>query len=410
MSDKSKFNVYEANLSEFKPDPKNHNKHTLKGHKMVTNSMQNRGYARPGFAANDGTVLGGNLSTMEIAPSLGIGDGRVIVVETDGTIPIIHKRTDVAPDSLEAKQLSYEDNLSGVFSFELDPSVVMADIEAGFDFEAIDISLPDLGELLDKSTAALLAGETAGKDTEPQIDKAEELRVKWGVESGQLWQLGEHRIICGDCTDAATVARVMGGERAEYGIQDPPYGISVVGGSKPFGSVGGSNIVRANNYHPIVDDNKPYNPSYILSICSKQILWGANYYADKLPPKKGWIVWDKKGKEWDDNFSDCELAWTPFDTVTKIYRHLWMGIVQEGKREQRQHPTQKPSELYEKLISAYFTGDGIIIDFYLGSGTTIIACENLSRRCRAIEIDPGYVAVALQRWADHTGKTPVLIG
>ena len=257
-----------------------------------------------------------------------------------------------------------------------------------------------------------------GADAEPQIDKAEELRVKWNVQSGQMWQLGEHRIICGDCTDRAVVERVMGGEKARYGIQDPPYGISVVGGSKSFGSVGGSksfgsvvgsNIVRANKYSPIVDDDKPYDPSYILSICPDTVLWGANYYSDKLPPKKGWIVWDKKGKDWDDNFSDCELAWTPFDKVTKIYRYLWMGIVQEGNREARMHPTQKPAGLYERIITDLFVDGGCIIDFYLGSGTTLIACENLSRKCRSVEISPAYVAVAIQRWVDVTGKEPILL-
>jgi len=201
----------------------------------------------------------------------------------------------------------------------------------------------------------------------------------------------------------------MGGEKARYAIQDPPYGISVVGGSKSFGSVVGSNIVRANKYAPIVDDDKPYDPSYILSICPDTVLWGANYYSDKLPPKKGWLVWDKKGKDWDDNFSDCELAWTPFDKVTKIYRYLWMGIVQEGNREARMHPTQKPAGLYERIITDLFVDGGCIIDFYLGSGTTLIACENLSRKCRAVEISPAYVAVAIQRWVDVTGKEPILL-
>jgi site-specific DNA-methyltransferase (adenine-specific) len=251
------------------------------------------------------------------------------------------------------------------------------------------------------------------KDTEAQIDKAQELLAKWQVKLGQVWQLGKHKIICGDCTDLKVVEKLMGGEKIIYGIQDPPYGISVVNktidGNKCFGSIGGKNIVKANQYTPIINDDKPFDPKYLLSLCENQILWGANYYADKLLPKKGWIVWDKKGKDWDDNFSDCELAWTPFKKVTKIYRYLWMGLVQEGNREKRVHPTQKPVGLYEKIITDYFTNDGIIIDFFLGSGTTLIACENLNRQCRGIEIAPEYIAVTLQRWQDHTGKTPQLL-
>ncbi|MBP8125855.1 MAG: DNA modification methylase [Caldilineaceae bacterium] len=293
-----------------------------------------------------------------------------------------------------------------------------ADLLADFDKDglAADFGMEAAG--FDALLAEWGEGEEKGEDPGAQVDRAEELRQVWGVEVGQLWKLGEHRLICGDCTDAAVVERVMDGEKARYGMQDPPYGISVVGGSKSFGSVGGSksfgsvggsNIVRANKYAPIVDDDKPYDPTYILSICPDSVLWGANYYADKLEPKKGWIVWDKKGKDWDDNFSDCELAWTPFESVAKIYRFLWMGIVQQGDREIRQHPTQKPVGLYTKIIGDLFVDDGIVIDFYLGSGTTLIACEQLNRKCRAVEISPAYVAVALQRWADMTGQSPVLM-
>ncbi len=251
-------------------------------------------------------------------------------------------------------------------------------------------------------------------DAEPQIDRADELREKWGVELGQMWRLPsrvegqEHRLICGDCTDEAVVERVMGGEVARYGIHDVPYGIDVVGISAS--AIGGANIVvKVNNYSPIVGDNEKYNPSYILSIAKDNILWGANYYADLLPVCKGWIVWDKKGREWDDNFSDCELAWSSLPIVTKIFRHVWMGMVQEGEREERVHPTQKPSELYRKIIEYCFKDDGVIIDFYAGSSPTIIAAENLSRQCRAVEISPAYVAVSLQRYVDAFGIQPELL-
>ena len=250
---------------------------------------------------------------------------------------------------------------------------------------------------------------TTNGDAPPQVDRADELRKLWQVEPGQLWRIGEHRLAVGDCTNPSIMDALLQGEKPRYGIQDPPYGISVVAGSKSFGSVagsksfgsvGGSNIVRANKYVPIVDDDKPYDPTYILGICPDTVLWGANYYSDKLPPKKGWLVWDKKGKDWDDNFSDCELAWTPFNVVTKIYRYLWMGIVQEGPRETRVHPTQKPVGLYVNIINELFTEPGLIVDFYGGSGTTMLACENARRVCRMAEISPAYCGVILQRMRD----------
>lgn len=262
-------------------------------------------------------------------------------------------------------------------------------------------------------------GETnEGEDAEPQISKAEELRQEYGVELGQLWQLGEHRIICGDCTDRNVIGRLMDGQIARYGMHDPPYGINVVGvstnidGDKPFGKgrIGSEGVAKSNNYAPVIGDDKPFDPEHLLEASQDSVLWGANYYADKLAPQKGWLVWDKKGREgWRDNYSDCELAWSSLKVVTKIFRHTWIGMVQEGEREKRVHPTQKPVALFEKMIDELFLDEGIIIDFYLGSGTTLLACERLNRVCYAAELSADYVAVAIHRWEQHAGRTAELI-
>jgi len=205
-----------------------------------------------------------------------------------------------------------------------------------------------------------------------------------------------HSLLCGDSTDAGDVERVMGGEKARYGMFDPPYGISVIGG-KSKGKFGGKSKVDSKEYEAIIGDDKPFDPTPFLTAAQDSIWWGANYYADKLPSQKGWIVWDKKGREWEDNFSDCEMAWTPFRAVARIYRHVWMGLVQEGEREQRQHPTQKPAALFSKIMMDVFNDDGIVLDLWLGSGTTMVAAEQLSRRCFGIEISDKYTAVILER-------------
>ena len=199
-------------------------------------------------------------------------------------------------------------------------------------------------------------------------------------------------------------------------MHDPPYGIDVVGcaadsgGTKGFGKIGFSGKVKVNHYAPIVGDDRPFDPSHLLTASKYSVLWGGNYFADKLPPMKGWLVWDKKGREeWRDNFSDCELAWSNIPSVTRIFRHTWLGMVQEGERELRMHPTQKPVALFEKIISELFVDGDVVIDFYSGSGPTILACERLGRKCRAIEISPAYVAVALERWSVATGKTPEIV-
>ena len=172
-------------------------------------------------------------------------------------------------------------------------------------------------------------------------------------------------------------------------LTDPPYGI---------GSIGGSNIVRVNKYKPIVGDDKPFDPSFLLTIGSNQIIWGANYFADKLPSSKGWIAWDKKLKNgWDDNFSDIELAWTSFNKPAKCYRLLYMGLIQEHNREKRVHPTQKPVELFMWVITNYSIKEDIIFDPFLGSGTTVRAAKNLRRKSIGIEIEERYCEIAAKR-------------
>jgi len=276
-----------------------------------------------------------------------------------------------------------------------------------FDTLANEFELDDLLDWgFDKGELDLdLWAEDAPEDVEPQIDKAEELRVKWGVETGQLWQLGEHRLICGDCTDKAVVDRVMGGERAEVLFTDPPYGVDVVGSA---GNIGGdTKNAKAGIYHKVVGDDKPFSPAHLFSLAETILLWGANYFCLDLPEVGQWIVWDKNRPD-GTTFSDCELVWTnKSGTSIKKYKCTWDGFHKEGESGKRFHPTQKPVKVIEDILTDHV--GQLILDPYLGSGTTLIACERLGRKCRAVEISPAYVAVAIQRWVDVTGKEPVLL-
>jgi len=270
-----------------------------------------------------------------------------------------------------------------------------------FDVLANEFELDDLLDWgFDKGELDLdLWAEDAPEDVEPQIDKAEELREKWGVESGQLWQLGEHRLICGDCTDRAVVERIMQGEVAGAVVTDPPYGL---GNSKSF-----------NDNHADYEDSEPFDLSQ-LDLSAPFVIWGGNYFG-WLPVERnkiGWIVWDKrpnlegeKRERADRIFGQhFEIAVTTIgDLRGKMYRQRWGGYY--GSQEIF-HKTQKPPELFEWCITST---EGLIVDYFLGSGTTLIACERLGRKCRAVEISPAYVAVAIQRWVDVTGGEPVML-
>ena len=189
----------------------------------------------------------------------------------------------------------------------------------------------------------------------------------------------------GDCREILPQLDV----KVDLVLTDPPYGI---------GSIGGSNIVNVNKYVPIVGDDKPFDPHFLLDVGTNQIIWGANYFADKLPCSKGWIVWDKKLKnDWDDNFSDVELAWSSFDKPARCFRHLFMGLFQAGDKELRNHPTQKPVALFAWLIAKYSEPNDTILDPFLGSGTTCYCAKKLNRYSIGIEIEEKYCEIAARR-------------
>jgi len=278
-------------------------------------------------------------------------------------------------------------------NFELDDL-----LDWGFDKQELDLDL--------------WAGEPP-EDVEPQIDKAEELRIKWGVESGQLWQLGEHRLVCGDCTDKAVVDRVMGGEKAGAVVTDPPYGINREGieHDDPEGLPalfdGCLAIMPIDNAVVIAFQSPRLFPVWLDAIRAhghqfNRLLW----MYDENDQTKPWHYWlmcsqaisvSSVGKpEW----AECK---SHHDTYVIGLSREWRA---GGEGNEFAHASVKPEGVIADLLGHT---TGIVYEPFLGSGTTLIACERLGRKCRAVEISPAYVAVAIQRWVDVTGGTPELL-
>lgn len=235
------------------------------------------------------------------------------------------------------------------------------------------------------NTKELLNAEQVTQDAEPEIDRAAELLEKWQVKTGDLWQIGEHRLICGDCTDAAVVARVMDGGRADIGAHDPPYGIGA-DKKKAHSSIRDNPAWQ----DPKWDERTPTKDelNFIMSLSNSVAFWGGNYFANNLPASSAWLVWIKPQAESGFSLADLELCWT-----NKEFSARCKTV---NRRDGSLHPTQKPVDVISWTIEMLGTGQ-IVLDSYCGSGTTLVACQNLNRRCRAIEISPAYVAVALER-------------
>jgi DNA modification methylase len=242
----------------------------------------------------------------------------------------------------------------------------------------------------------------------PQFDTVEQLEAseddydvpEGGIETdiviGDLFEIGEHRLLCGDSTDSDAVARLMNGEKADALLTDPPYGISV---DKEMHKKGGQQYGKAaapkRHYEKSDWDSKPIDKSqidFILLQAKESIIWGGNYF--ELPPSRCWFVWDKENG--DNNFADCELAWTNLNKPVRLKKHLWNGMIRKDKEERNSHPTQKPIGLIDWCIKQ-LTEPKIIIDPYLGSGSTMVAAHQLKRKCYGMELDPKYCQVIIDR-------------
>ncbi len=236
------------------------------------------------------------------------------------------------------------------------------------------------------------------EDAGAQVDRASELLEIWKVKPGDLWQLGAHKLICGDCTDRVVVGRVMGGEKADL-VSDPPYGIGYeYSDHDDKDNTENEQLVRS--AWAVAPEGAKIWTCGLMNL-SRDLAWnpdvkvlcwhkGFAHAGSGLGGASTWepvLVLDVKGGTLPDNYLDF-----------KVDRILGLHEL---------HPCPKPISLFEHLIQ-HLAGE-TIYDPFLGSGTTLIACERLHRKCHAIEISPKYCAVALQRWADSTGKTPVLL-
>ena len=187
--------------------------------------------------------------------------------------------------------------------------------------------------------------------------------------------------------------------RSPLGIlTDPPYGIRYSPGAggrgwtKGVKTFSGAELVRG--------DDRPFDPAALLALGVPTILWGANHYANALPPRDSWLIWDKREGACTNDFADCEMAWFSGGGPARVLRHLWNGAFRKSERGQtREHPTQKPIAVMEWCLG-FLPAASTILDPFMGSGTTGVACARLGRRFIGIEIEPRYFDIACRRIED----------
>jgi DNA modification methylase len=375
-------------LTDLKPHPRNYNVHSDAQIARLAESLRRFGQSKE-IVTWRGLIIAGH-GLVEAARKLGWPTLRA---------------NDMTARWSETEALAYMAADNELARLADPDEAALAALVAGL--AGVDAQLAALAAGTAERMKELLAStQPPPADPGPQLDRAEELQAKWQTATGQLWELGAHRLVCGDCTDTAAVDRLMQDEKADAVLADPPYGANF-DPTKDRGKLAPS-ISRPKIIGD--EDTKIARKawSFWQTWAALHIWWGANYYADALPPSSCWLVWDKENGA--NDFADVELAWCNQQRAARIFHHMWNGMLKDSERgERRLHGTQKPIELMIWCIEYLGDGIDIVADPFLGSGTTLIACERLGRRCRAIEIEPKYVAVALERWATMTGRTPILI-
>ena len=338
---------------------------------------------RPIVVNDDMIVLGGNMR-LKACIHAGLKE-----------VPII-KVSDLTEQ--EQKQFIIKDNVSGG---EWDWNMLANEWDAE-ELDAWGLDVPDFGKEL---------------EAEEDDFEAPEGGIETDIVLGDLFEIGEHRLLCGDSTDSDAVAKLMDGKKADMVFTDPPYGMKLdadYSGMKSEIFKGG---IGGKKYDNVKGDHDDFTEELINTIfacfndCKEIFIWGADYFAELLPNKNdgSWIVWDKRANGNDDIKEDkssdkmygstFELCWSKSKHKREIARVKWAGIFGMPSQDTkgRVHPTQKPIELANWFFNKWGKENDLIADLYLGGGTTMVAAHQLNRKCYGMELDPKYCQVIVDR-------------
>lgn len=232
---------------------------------------------------------------------------------------------------------------------------------------------------------------------------------------GDIYKLGEHRLMCGDSTNIQNVELLMDGDKADAVYTDPPYGMSLDTNYDKMFSNDKNHKSKGDRFEKIISDDRYFDPQEVLAVCtevSEVFLWGADYFYDSLPRGGSLCAWDKRTENLDRVVGNTtEFLWSKRPHRRMTARVLWSGHHGMGKDDDKKriHPTQKPVTLHEWFFDSFGGEFKTILDLFGGSGSTLIACEKTKRRCFMIEIDPKYIDVIVARWEKYTGKKAELL-
>jgi len=355
----------------------------------------------------------------ELKESIGsLGNFEPLVINVDGTVLAGNQRLRVAKEKGD-KEVEVSVPERELTEEEIKKIGIISNRHSGeWDMDKLANEFEDILEELGFDD---LLPEVELEVKEDDYEEPEDLETT--VVLGDVYQLGEHRLMCGDSTKIEDVEKLMDGQKADMVFTDPPYGMFLnadfsdmknhLDFAKEKGFTGGR------KYKNVIGDNEDFNPDFINTIfsifgyCKEIMLWGANYYSELLQDRNSgsWFVWDKRLDESADKmYGSCfELLWSKSKHKQDIARVKWASVfgTEQEFDHKRHHPTQKPIELSSWFITKYSEENSKVVDLFGGSGSTLIACEQTNRVCYMMEIDPHYCQVIIDRWEKFTGKEAI---
>ena len=348
-------------LSSITPDDKNNNKHTAYGMDLLEKSVNKVGIIESITVSNDDKIISGNARHEVIGKNF---EKEALVIETDGTQPIIIKRTDIESDTKQFYEASILANTTAKKNIDFDMEVIDILVEE-FDIDVVDLGLDIIED------EVLEAEEDDFNGTPPK----EPITVL-----GDLYEIGEHRLLCGDSTDSDQVAKLMNGEKADMVFTDPPF-------------PNNSEIM----HDMIKNIDGAFNNSRLF--CDKLMIW----FWDNLefPPFLEQVtskhIWHKTNG-WQAGHFETMYC---YHNDKKRHEQKVYSVNNVGgdnnREEQGNHPTPKPISLIFEIINDLSKNSKLILDLFLGSGSTMVASHQLKRKCYGMELDCKYCDVIVAR-------------
>ncbi len=373
-----------VNINSLTPDPANARKHDGKNLKAIENSLLKFGQRKPIVVTPDSIVVAGN-GTLEAAKSLGWTEIAVARTPIGWTWDQI--KAFALADNRTAELAEWDDKVLADQLLELDAN--------GWELEELGFEN--------------LEPPISDNDEEPLSFDDAPTRAKLG----DLWQVGEHRIMCGDSLSENNLNRLTKGLTVKCILTDPPYGINL---ETDYTKMGKSDVVKPNNYRKVANDDKPFEATSLRNYFNnvkEQFWFGANYYWRSLSNydlEGSWLVWDKRNEKSDIGLgSGFELCWSANKHKQDLLRYLWTGFTARERDEKRIHPTQKPILMLSEILDRWAEPNSVVIDMFAGSGATLIAAVKTNRIGIGIELDPYYVDLIIARLEKHTGLEAQLI-